>query len=317
MSAFKPKWSKFSWSKRVHWLSPLLLVSLSLHAIGLSLPIPPEPEKPEDPTLELLEPIQVSTLPIGSLPTTTELKPPPELNSVVEPEPEPVPAAPPPILTPNLETFPLAEEPLPQPVSQEDLPPEDLPPEDLLEESLLEESLPEEENSPSEDGPLPDKDPPPAKNPPSEQSPETYSPVGTTFRDTAGLNEFSTAIQGFASEGPKFLNGKVYALEYTGDRCYQDEASLSGAIGVLIDEVGSLKEGRVVTSTGYDSMNEALDRWFLETKGESPSEPSNVQPIDSGLYGWLLENHGDTWFDGVAYEAYYFQIEIELVNNSC
>jgi len=297
----------------MRWLSPLLLVSLGLHAVALWLPIPPKPEKPEEPESELLEPIQVSTLPIGSLPSKAQPEPEPEPEP--EPAPPPEPLAPPPAPAPAIpppapEAFPFSEAPLPQtaPAAEEPPPAESPPPA---------ENPPLAEN-PSPEGELPpEKDPLPEKNPPSDQPPEEYSAEGTRPRDTAGLSEFSAAIESFAPAGAKFLNGKVYALEYTGDRCYQDETALSGAIGVLINQTGDLQEGRVTTSTGYGSMNGALGRWFLETKGETPSEPSEIQPIESGLYGWLLENHGNAWFDGVEYEAYYFQIEIELINNPC
>ncbi len=298
----------------MRWLSPVLLVSLGLHAMALWLPIPSEPEPPEVPESELLEPIRVSTLPVGSLPSKAQL----------EPDPAPLPASPkppalPPVLAPTPEAVPFSEAPPPQPAPAVEAPPpvenpplaEDLPPEDLPPEDLPPEDLPPEGELP------PEKDPPPEKNPPSEQSPEEYSAEGTSSRDLASLGEFSEAIVDFAPDGPKFLVGKIYALEYTGDRCYQDETALSGAVGVLIDKVGDLQESRVITSTGYTSMNEALGRWFVETKGESPSEPSELQPTEGGLYGWLLDNHSGDWFVDVDYEAYYFQVEIELTNNSC
>ena len=307
MSSVKPGGPKFlgptSWRpKFLRWLSPLLLVSLGLHGLGLLVPVP---EKPED--IEQFEPEEFDPIAVSTLPPTLELSEPEEVEEDVALEPPPPPpppeekTPPPPALELPLDNFPF----------EEDLPPEEDP---IEEEDSSEDEDSEAENfDDTEEDDSEENEDDSTKDDPSPDV-EAYDDTGTNPRNTQGLIEFTSAIAGFDHGGPAFIRNPTYELEYSGDRCYENRASLEGYIAVLMDVRGNLQLGRVINSVGYGSMNDEANRWLEETAGRTPSEPSQLSPINTGLYGWLTDNHSGDWFDGVEYEAYYFPVSITLLN---
>ncbi len=101
--------------KYLRWLTPLLLVSIGLHGLGLLIPVPEPPEPPEITESEAIESISVSTLP-----PTLESK---ELSDFVPPPDLPPPDLPPPaepllIEEPPLTAPELLEEPFPETIQE-------------------------------------------------------------------------------------------------------------------------------------------------------------------------------------------------------
>lgn len=120
---------KSRWSKLLHWLSPLLLLSLGLHGLGMLVPIPEEKEVIEREE-ELPDPIQVSELPVPlpSAEPEPEVTPEPPPEVVTPPPPEPEPIVQEPIVQEPIIVFP---QPLPNdPPEQPPEDPPEQPPED-------------------------------------------------------------------------------------------------------------------------------------------------------------------------------------------
>mgnify|MGYP001791686337 CR=1 FL=1 len=288
----------FDRAKLMRWLSPVLLVSLALHGVSLLVPIPQTPEVIEEPEPEVLEPIQISTLPVDLddlEPEPLSASPPPE-PAPVTPPPEPLPAQPPIELPPEPEL--LLE---PEPPAESEAP--------IEQETPPEQDTPAEEETPVEQDPPAEQDPPPAGD---------YDPDVAGNRDLSGYQAFVELTSRYDSELVATpLNNDTLSLQYTGSRCYQDLDTLSGAIGVVMENTQALLAGQITGKTGSKTMDASIDRWFQEQIGNTPGEPSELQIAGDSLYGWLFNATDGDWFDGKTYEAYWFPIEIELVNNPC
>jgi len=113
MTSKEPKLPKY-----LRWLTPLLVVSLGLHGLGLLIPVPERPEK-EPIEIEEIESISVSTLPPILAPAAADDSVPPP--SPVPLPPEQLPPEPPPIAAP---LPPEQLSPVPSPPEEPLLPPE-------------------------------------------------------------------------------------------------------------------------------------------------------------------------------------------------
>ncbi|MEL6813293.1 MAG: hypothetical protein AAFP03_00605 [Cyanobacteria bacterium J06598_3] len=259
-------WKKFAY----YWLSPLLLVSLGLHGVGLLIPMPDlTPEALEDPEVELPDPIQVTELPL-------KLEP--------EPEPEPEPVfipPPPPVVIPPPVTPPPVVEAAPPPVV-EPLPPEPDPLPEL-------EPAPELEPVPDSNGQKPLKTP---------STPQNY--VAGRARDATNASLLF---------GSKYGNGDPVgtplAITFLADEgiCYDKGPTIDIPVLVAVDNQGYLVvEGKdengedkyaitIVQTSGYAD----IDAWLRESLAyELPEETFDELPdLDNGdIAAWINEVHG-------------------------
>ncbi|MEL6856042.1 MAG: hypothetical protein AAFO83_13170 [Cyanobacteria bacterium J06607_13] len=267
------------------------------------MPLPQEPEVPEEPEEPPPVPIPVTDLPL--------IEPAPEPTPVPAPEPiVPEPAPPPPAPEPPPVVAQLPE-PEPAPVIAPE--PEPIP-----------EPQPEPEPEPA---PEPENDPnfqpePPADKPekPNQPMPEEFDATGTDARNLSGYVLFSETVQTIDDTiVPKTIQREPYELDYLGDRCFQDKETLEGSVGVVLNNGPQLEAGAITTSTGYAAVNSAIEDWFDQLKSGGSSDTDELEStFGIELYDWIYEQQNSSWFDdNPNYEAYFFNIQITLVNNPC
>lgn len=285
--------------KLIHRFYPLLIVSLGLHGLALLIPLAPKPEpivveefEPE------LKPITVSELPKTALP---------EADSPVLPSQPalPTPPLPPPIPPP-------AE--VPQPAPQTAVQPSVAIPSAIPADPLT---------------PDPDATVAPLADPGDDQSaenttPQTFVPPDTgRGARTATFDSFRRDVLTFYPDpngepiGLKDIRQGSFGLNYTGDRCFQGNASVEGGLAVVIDKNFSLLEGQIFISTGYEVVDEAIDIWFSQLANPSSIADSNIEIANQDLSAWINDKQGPLFTQGEDYAAFSFETTVNLVNNTC
>ena len=285
MTTAKPKWPKI-----LHWLSPLLFVSLGLHGLGLLLPVPEKPEEIERPEFIEPESIQVSTLPITPEPTPEPEPPSPEIEEA------------PPVTAPPQEPFPL----------QAELPPEDpIFEEEFFEEEFFEEDANFQEQQEEEQlGNDSENDVSPTRY--------THSKEGTS----ANQGSLNSANFILAQTGGVGATNALTTLEltYTADQeCFDP---LPGPIQLvaIVDRQPAIAATEITRKSGYQE----IDSW-LNTLLQGPLPPeafAQLNGIDDGfLLDWInetRENQADSIVpDGKDKEAYGAQIAVTIEGNQC
>lgn len=238
---------KSRWSKLIYWLSPLLLLSLGLHGLGMLVPIPETKEVIEREE-ELPDPIQVSELPVP-LPSA-------------EPEPEPIPEPPPEVVTP--------QKPESEPASQKPI--------------TIEAPLPAQPSP--ENPPEPPPEPPPSNTPPGATPPtptrQARNTTGTTPGEAVGAtNDFFSAggIGDFYEltildlGSPVGNSTSLFTLNYPvdNDSCFEDlpneplDVNFIAIVGDFEDISSggwrrSVLDGELLQKTGYMPV----DDWITE-----------------------------------------------------
>ena len=301
MSSVKPGGPKFlgptSWRpKFLRWLSPLLLVSLGLHGLGLLVPVPEKPEDIARPEYIEPESIQVSTLPPIAEPAPEPEPPPPP----PEPPPPPVEEPLPPVVEPLQETFPFEEDDFP-----EDTPPED---------DLPEDDSPDEDDSNFEE---------PNNDEGDDDGNSDEGPV--TQNDYQGLTDDNQSIGNsllFSSKYPgKSVSTNIpLSLTYTAEKeCFEP---LPGAVqmGAAINTTGATEEIALFSSSGYPK----LDEWIkgVLNSDNLPSEVFAAFEISSGsLSDWINEtrSNGDDPIvpTGEVAKAYALEVIVTIDGNRC
>ncbi|MEO0768304.1 MAG: hypothetical protein AAFY72_02550 [Cyanobacteria bacterium J06649_4] len=280
----------------LRWLSPLLVLSLALHGVAFLIPIPPKAEVPE-PEEPLPDPIPITDLPLVSLP-----EPEPEEPVVAPPPPPPPPpepvAAPPPVAVEQPIVF---EDPI--------VPPEE--PEQPVETEDFQD--PEDPNEP-EDPLEPEK--------PSKTAPESFD--GSDPGDLTRFNGFFEEVSRLDSGDPftelvaNYIRDEPYELDYLGERCFEGKDVLETSLGVIIENSGALKQGFINGSTGYAVTNEAINTWFAQLVAGGSDTEDIESTFGLELSDWIYERENNIWFEnGEPYEAYYFDLRLTLVNNTC
>jgi len=251
------------------------------------LPTPEPTSPPEIPEPDLPEPVAVVPLP-------TQAEPPPAPPQPVPPPPPPPPLIeqppPPPIFEEPLELEPLELEPLePEPLEPEPTEPEFIEPDSTEPESS------------------------------SEPVPQVFDAANTNPADASGYIAFSTTLQSLNdSIIPRNVRNATYDLNYLGDLCFTGESSLSGTLAVAIENSPTLATGKIITSTGYGEINQAIERWFAQLQaGQTGGTDELTSAVGVTLYDWLQQESGDWFVNDEAYEAYFFNVTVNLVNNPC
>lgn len=284
--------AKFNRKKIIHWLSPLLVLSLGIHGLALLIPISEKPEPEEEPKPEVLEPIQVSTLP--PLPEAATEQPtiaePPDSAELVVPAPaqiaqsvpaasQPVPAAPQPV-RPNM--------PSPQ-------------------------TSPNSTTPGSTAAPIPK----PSKLPPAPPLP--YNPAGTTEREAR--NETIVFINAYGGNLPSKVDTPLELVYPAGGDCI-DPASPEASVAVAVNSGGGIIDGKVVKSSGRDKVNQWIEDTVLAS--ELPSyafaDPANASGKTTA--DWIYEVFAGPAGvplvpEGVNEAVYLIDVTVTVENNNC
>lgn len=286
----------------MRWLSPLLLLSLGLHGLGLFVPVPKKAEVPEEVEELTLDSIQVSILPAEPAPDIPAQTPPSEETPPFEELQVPFEA-----LSEERPPQILVEEPPAEPVSEEALP-----------SAATESPLAAEDPKADSDGPLsidPDKQPKSDASIPQEYSSErTQLSADSFFATSARVDE--TLI-------PEFVRGDTYELDYLGNECFEETEPIKSVVGVVIEEQGNrpqIIEGDIMQRTGYGKTDAAVQAWLddLKSGGEGEGPALNTEnTFGESVYSWIFEQKNRVWFRDKQYESYYFGIVVNLVNNAC
>lgn len=287
--------------KVMHWLSPLLLVSLGLHGLSLFAPIPRKAEVKEEVEELTLDSIQVSVLPAEPVPDiSVETR----LSEVIsEATPAPIAAAPEPV---PVEVPQLEPDPVPVVPSQ---------PAPLL------------DNNPVDNDPdfSTDVEQPTALDsgkPPKLDSfePQQFDPEST---QASYDGFFATVAQVDSSLVPEFVVKDNYELDYLGNECFEDTASVESIVGVIVEDVNGqpqITEGDIIQRTGYGKTDAALQAWLddLKTGGEGEGPSLKMESsFGESVYNWVFEQKNQVWFIDKKYESYYFGVVINLIENTC
>ncbi len=280
----------------MRWLSPLLLVSLGLHGLGLLVPVPKEAEVPEDVEELALDSIQVSILPAEPLPSIpAQTVSPQVLSPQVPPQPPPQVLVESPPLEPITEG-PAVTSPLEATVASE--------PAQEVKTDIA---------SPTNLGP--GKQP---KTGPFVSEQYDSENTGVTFD---GFEETYSRVDG--SLVPEFVKG-AYQLDYLGNECFEEIDTVQSQIGVVVESLDNeprIIAGDIIQRTGYEKTNAALQAWLNNLKSGGEGEGPNIQMESTyggeSIYYWIFEQKNQVWFVNKTREAYFFGIIVNLVNNTC
>jgi hypothetical protein len=282
-------------SKIMRWLSPLLLVSLGLHGLGLLVPIPRKAEVLNEPEELALESIPVSILPAEPLPDAL----------VVEPVPPSVPIQPE-LVPPEIYPITVPAVPLPAPELEDPLvqsqPSPTLDPEEVTQPSELEPTETIESNKPDKTSSL---------------TPQELRPVGTQSEYLASYQEFQDLITDLGNKvvaDP--INREVYELDYLQSSCFPDVEKVNGSVGVIFDSTSRLYAAKIISSTRIDVVDAALEEWFNALK-EGEDRTTQIEAVfNPTLYEWTDEyGQQPVATEENGYKAYTFKIDINLSDN--
>ena len=284
----------------MRWLSPLFLVSLGLHGLGLFMPVPKAAEVPEEVEELTLESIPVSILPAEPLPSTAPTipaKPLPNTAPTVPAELASPPVVEPAILEPTLDPS-TQLEPQPTPSSEPQTEQGSTPPPS----EPLESAKPEKQAPPISQT----FDPVDA-----DASPSAYLAAFTAFTDTVKEIDDTIVIG--------YLRKESYELDYLGDLCFPDKESVAGAVGVVLNSTPQVQVGKIITGTGFTATNEAVNEWFADLESGGEGNTAEIEgTFDQPLYEWISDQkNGVLFVENKNYAAYQFGIVVNLINNPC
>ena len=277
----------------MRWLTPLLLVSLGLHGIGLFAPVPRKAEVKEEVEELALESIQLSVLPAEPVPEVSVDTPLPEV--IPEVTPAPIAAAVPqaPVEIPHSDPVPVSSLE-PPPIENNQAPPT------VVEKPIDLES---------------------AKPPKLDSSgPQQFNPEGTQASYDAF---FAIAARIDSSLVPEFVVKDTYELDYLGNECFEDTASVKSVVGVIVEDVAGtpqIQDGDIIQRTGYGKTDAALQEWLDDLKNGGEGEGPNLKmesTFGESVYNWVFEQKNQVWFVNKKYESYYFGLIINLIENPC
>ncbi|MBE9063519.1 hypothetical protein [cf. Phormidesmis sp. LEGE 11477] len=286
--------------KIMRWLSPLLLLSLGLHALGLFVPVPRKAEVPQEVEELTLDSIQVSVLPAESVPDLPD-----ESDLLLE--------------APTAE-LPVAE-PLPASEVDPQLQVQTVP--DLTSE-------PQQISTDTPDPVSPDNsafsDPIVSNKPnkPVSSTPQVFSDPANIGRSEklAAYTNFSTSVEGFenlVSDNWTRERYDAYELDYLEDLCFTDKERVTGVVGMILNNIPQLQTGELVTGTGFAATDEAIKAWFAHLAGGGEGNTDKVESTwGETIYDWFYAQKQQVWFqENQDYEAFLFRVDLNLVNNPC
>ncbi|WP_157620333.1 hypothetical protein [Synechococcus sp. PCC 7335] len=134
---------------------------------------------------------------------------------------------------------------------------------------------------------------------------------------------FATVAQVDSSLVPEFVVKDTYELDYLGNECFEDTASIESIVGVIVEDVNGepqIKAGNIIQRTGYSKTDAALQAWLsdLESGGEGEGPDLKMEStFGESVYNWVFEQKNQVWFVDTKYEAYYFGAVINLIENAC
>ncbi|MGB3790613.1 MAG: hypothetical protein WA949_21580 [Phormidesmis sp.] len=282
--------------KITRWLSPLLLVSLGLHGLGLLVPVPKEAEVPEDVEELALDSIQVSILPAEPSPNIPAQTVSPEVLS--------------PQVPPQVPPQALVESPPPEPIVEE---PAVVSRDDAIVASELAQEAKTDTANPTNPGP--------GKQP--KTGPFVSQQYNSEGTEATYDGFYAMSRQADTSLVPEFVKG-AYQLDYLGNECFEEIDTVQSQIGVVVESLNGKPQiiaGDIIQRTGYEKANAALQAWLDNLKSGGEGEGPNLQ-IEStyggeSIYNWIFEQKKQVWFVGKTHEAYFFGIVVNLVNNTC
>ena len=244
--------AKPQWQKLIHWVSPLLVLSLGLHGLVLLMPIPKKPEIREDlPEPELLEPIRVSALPQPSLPDAAAGSAAANPTAIAPPSPSPSPPA---AVPPAPERSPAPRPPAPDSTPASPVAP---PAENLAETGSAGNSG--NTNLPSGKPTKPDL------------VPQTYSDVGTTSGEaSAALSDLLSFNADAAGDSPplKFVKHPLPLSFPAADYCFKDYPDPPASVVVVVENAGTdlaVIDGGLTQKTGYAAIDKWVDKSIFPT----------------------------------------------------
>lgn len=276
--------AKLNRKKIIHWLSPLLILSLGIHGLALLIPIPEKADPKEEPKPELLEPIQVSTLP--PLPeAATE-------PSIAEPPPKsPEPVVPEPVQT--AQPVPAISQRAPQ-------------------------NMPSPQPSPDPTAPAPTETSTPKPSKPSPATPLPYNPAGTTEREAR--NETVAFINAYGGNLPKRVDTPLALVYPAGGDCIDPAPEAS--VAVAVNNGGGVIDGKVVKSSGLDKINQWIEDTVLapELPSYAFADPANASGKTTAdwIYEVFAEPAGEPVVPaGVNEAVYLIDVTVTVEDNNC
>ncbi len=282
----------------MRWLSPLLLLSLGLHGLGLFVPVPRKAEVPEEVEELALDSIQVSVLPAEpQADVPVQAAPSEELQQVDPPEVSSQ-------LLASALPDPIVEEPSLSPAKPE-------PPLVSNQVSRIDASTPIASDAASGQGKPPKSD---------LFTPQQYDSDSTQY----SFDQFSASTaKRDASLVFELVKGE-YELDYLGNECFEDTESVESIVGVVVEDVNGrpqIVEGDIIQRTGYAKTDAAVQTWLDDLKSGGEGEGPNLSvesAFGESVYSWIFEQKNRVWFtENRRYESYFFGLVITLVNNTC
>ncbi|WP_121968646.1 hypothetical protein [Leptolyngbya sp. BC1307] len=306
--------AKPQWQKLIHWVSPLLVLSLGLHGLALLIPIPKKPEvREEPPETELLEPIRVSALPKPSLPESTGAEStgaesaaiaPPGLTqsppAAAPPEPE---RSPEPAPRPSPSSVPAPAPALPV-----------APPAGDLGEADGVENV---ENADSSTG----------KPTKPDLVPQPYSDVGTTTGEAAAVLSELLSFNPTATGDPaplKFIKHPLPLAFPAEDYCFKNYPEPPASVVVIVEKAQTgpkVVDGGITQKTGYETIDKWVDKGVFPTNQIDPNANTDVEipdVADVDILEWMAGNINGPLFESDELTvAYTFGVKVTLVGNPC
>ena len=305
--------AKPQWQKLIHWVSPLLVLSLGLHGLVLLIPIPKEPEvREEPPEPELLEPMRVSALPKPSLPESTGAESTGAGSAAIAP-PE-LPQSPPAAALPEPERSP---EPVPRSPSSVPAPAPTLsvaPPAGALGEADGVENV---ENADSTTG----------KPTKPDLVPQSYSDVGTTSGEAVTVLSDLLSFNPTAAGDPaplKFIKHPLPLAFPAADYCFKDYSEPPANMVVIVENAQTgpeVVDGGITQKTGYATIDKWVDKSVFPTDQVDPNANTDVEIPEVAavnILEWMAGNLNGPLFEADEVTvAYTFGVKVTLVGNPC
>ena len=306
--------AKPQWQKLIHWVSPLLVLSLGLHGLVLLIPVPKEPElREEPPEPELLEPIRVSALPKPSLPESTGAES-IGAGSAAIASPE-LTQSPPAAAPPEPERSP---EPVPRPSSSSAPAPAPAPP-----------VAPPAGDSADAGGAGNAGETASSTGRPTKPDllPQSYSNVGTTSGEaSAALSELLRTYTTAADDPAplKFIKHSLPLAFPAEDYCFKDYSEPPANVVVIVENAQTGPEvidGGITQKTGYATIDKWVDKSVFPTDQVDPNANTDVEIPEVAavnILEWMAGNLNGPMFEtDEVTVAYTFGVKVTLVGNPC
>lgn len=300
------------WQKLIHWVSPLLALSLGLHGLALLIPIPKEPEvREEPPEPELLEPIRVSALPkTSSSESAGADSTGADSAAIASPGLAQAPPAAPP---PDPERSP---EPATRSAPVQDSAPASpaAPPGG---DSSGTEGAGDEEDTDSSTGKL-GKD---------ELELQSYNSLGTTDGEASvALSEFLDFNPTAAGDPPplKFIKYPLPLAFPAEDYCFENYPEPPANLVVVVENAQTGPEvidGGITQKTGYATIDKWVDKSVFPTDQVDPNADTDVEipgVAEVDILEWMTGNiNGPMFAADELTVAYTFGVKVTLIGNPC